>query len=346
MNETGTSVAYILFLLSIEILFMLSVFKVFERRLREIFYYKMLRYHLVIDFWNVDERIDANLSLATKSFKKAQTVLSSKTGYLQWSTAVVFTMCCSATYIMYRAARVAGTGVAWISLGGTVFVVIGSADTLQKPFRDVETLEEHLISLSKFLDCNPNKARQLIQRFKVQSEDVTFRRLADIINLQQEALFTMAWNPWAKSRSLEPSNKEGLLEQIKARAERDVAEKELDALYKETIERQDFPTFDWNQLRTNHLEQFSYGKSKPKLHLCTWKSGKPEYMSKKLNFSIAVGMTGRYYKAYTSLIFANEEDRKDAKAYRMKVLGAYSFFGFCFVLIFARAMAAAEGARR
>ena len=234
--------------------------------------------------------------------------------------------------------------VGWVSLVFTTGLILNSANSLQKPFRDVETLEEHLISLSKFVDCSPTQARKLLSTFKVQAEDVTFRRLSDVINLQREALFNTAWKPWAEGKGLTPSDRIGLLEQIKDNKEREAASKELDALRAEVITRKNFPLFWWNQLRTDHPEGYTFdAKVKPSLNLCTWRSGYPEVTRKTMfNTMLSMGMTGRYFVAFNELIFEDEDERKIAKEYKNKAMMIYVFFGATLMAFASRSFEATE----
>jgi len=63
----------------------------------------------------------------------------------------------------------------------TVFVQLFK---LQAAYREMDVLEDHLISLPKFVESNPKLAREHLDACKMQDEGVCFARLSDIVNAQ------------------------------------------------------------------------------------------------------------------------------------------------------------------
>ncbi|XRB10215.1 hypothetical protein RI054_01g00280 [Pseudoscourfieldia marina] len=351
--ENQSVVPLYIFLCSVLIMFIAGIFKVLEKRLREVFYYKAMRHGILLDFWNPKEE---DLPEDEPFFAKAKRETVKFFTTVNLGTIVLALIIGCATYMQITAAIESEEAWAYVAVLFSVGICAGQANKMRKPFDDVDKLETMLITVNKFVEPGANESRDLLGRLKVQSEDVTFRRLSDIINLQREAHFQMACKPFAEKYGFPLGDYDELKYGLNVRHRRlgrgpyyigdwgKLAKRvaELDALKEETLKRDDFPHFGWNQLVTTHEEHFTFDET-PALAVCSWANGHPQFETTSVVVgSIRNAMTGRYIQAFRKLDFQDEEDKKIAKDHEKKYRIVLFLAAFIFMGLVARAIITAN----
>ena len=162
----GVIACWVCFIITCIFFLGFAVIRAVEVNAKRIFYYRSFQHGIIVDFKN--------------------DMLEDYLGGLQNSGtfALVLNLILACVLVMYGVAE--SKSIAFYFLFGVAMVAVTNAFwQVHAPYRQVDTLESNLISLSKFLERDPAKARDFLANCKVQAEEVTFQRISDIINRQR-----------------------------------------------------------------------------------------------------------------------------------------------------------------
>jgi hypothetical protein len=164
---------YIACVAGLLVVFTFSSMAVNERRAKEFFYYNALREGILIDFSNHDDVL--LVIMGRKITSKIMNIGSVTTG---------LTACIISLWGVVSALTRGGMSLdSFTRLALVLFALV----QLYSPYSEFFDAENTLISVSKFIEGDPAKARELLSYTKVQSEAVCLNRLSDIWRLQQIA---------------------------------------------------------------------------------------------------------------------------------------------------------------
>ena len=162
---------YLMAIIGLVIIFVFSTAAINERRCKEFFYYQALRYGVLIDFNNHDKVL-----FKIKGFAVRSSLLNIGT------FTMFFTFLVISLWVVVAA--ITSEGIT-LQSGTTLGVITFALVRLYGPYAEFYEIENGLISVSKFIENNPTKARKLLSHMKVQSEAICLNRLSDIWRLQQ-----------------------------------------------------------------------------------------------------------------------------------------------------------------
>jgi hypothetical protein len=156
----------IVFFSTLLLLFLLSIFRIFEKQARSIAFYAAFRKGVLIDF-------------------KTNTIMGLGAGYKNIGTVFLLVLAVFAGWTFYLAAEKSGLAVDYVTVALALLTVMVQLHALQASYRQMDCLEDNLISLPKFMESDPNMARKHLKNSSMQVEAFCMARISDIINKQR-----------------------------------------------------------------------------------------------------------------------------------------------------------------